>query len=82
VGDLLRFAVLEDFEVSRSQVGNLVALFVGDHGIDLDQVHGDAQGRRFGFLRKRRAKKREHCDKTAYLPHNTSGFGYFRINNL
>jgi hypothetical protein len=59
VGDLLRFAVLEDFEVSRSQVGNLAALFVGDHGIDLDQVHSDAQERRFGFLGKRRAEQRE-----------------------
>jgi hypothetical protein len=59
VCDLLGFAVLEDFEVRRRQVGNLAALFIGDHGIDLDQVHGDAQGRRCGFLGKRRTEQRE-----------------------
>ena len=41
--DLLRLAVLEDLEIARREIGDDVALRVGDEGVDLDVVDLDAE---------------------------------------
>ena len=41
-GELAGFAILEDFELIGREIGNDFAGFIGDDGVDLDEVDGDA----------------------------------------
>ena len=43
VFDLLRLAVQEHAEIGSLQIGHRIAMAVGDSGVDLHQVDGDAQ---------------------------------------
>jgi len=43
VGDALRFAVLEDLEIILGEIGDAMAVGVGDDGVDLDEVDVEAQ---------------------------------------
>ena len=49
-GDLLRPAVLPHLEVVDREIGDGVALRIGDHRVDLDVVDFDAEGRRRRLL--------------------------------
>jgi len=39
VSNLLRLAVLDDFEIVRAEIIDAVAVRVGDDGIDLDKIY-------------------------------------------
>ena len=69
--DLLRLAVLEDFEVVARQAGDEVALLIGDDRVDVDVVHLDLKGDRRGSL-CRRASRAERTDSSA-LRHRSAG---------
>ncbi len=45
-GDFLRPAVLEHLEIVEREIGDRVALGIGDHRVHLDVVHFDAEGQR------------------------------------